>query len=99
MSTEAKTTSQRMSPQWNVRDTSRSIDTAVSHACLSNLVIYTEDMSHEAAIFETMQDYIVKHPCRVILILAKPRNGESKLEAKVAVHTYSSGSKSIPTFR
>jgi glucose-6-phosphate dehydrogenase assembly protein OpcA len=64
---------------------------AISHPCLSNLVIYTEDKGDEALISETIAEYVVKHPCRVILAVAQPRNGQAGLESAVSAHTYSDG--------
>ena len=64
------------------------IDTAVSHACLSNFIVFTEDPEDEALINETIPQYVIKHPCRVILILAKPRSSESKLEQSIHSHNY-----------
>jgi glucose-6-phosphate dehydrogenase assembly protein OpcA len=90
MSTEANVDSAAPAP-WNAAKLTRSIDASVSHACLSNLVIYTDDMSHEAVLTEAMGEYVVKHPCRIILLLARPRSAESKIEATVSLHTYSSG--------
>ena len=65
-----------------------SIDAVVSHACLSNFIIYSEDAGDEELIDETIPEYVVKHPCRVILILARPRASESRLELSVHTHTY-----------
>lgn len=65
---------------------------AISHPCLSNLVIYTEDRSDEVLMTETIAEYIVKHPCRVILAVAQPRSGQRALETTVSAHTYSDGS-------
>jgi len=65
-----------------------SIDTAVSHPCLSNLVVYTEDWNDEEIINGTIADFVIKHPCRVILILAQPRHAVSKLETQLFAHTY-----------
>lgn len=62
-----------------------------SHPCLSNLVVYSEDASDEKFITETIAQYIVKHPCRVILIIAQPRNAVSKLDANFSSHTYGDG--------
>ncbi|MGH7789227.1 MAG: glucose-6-phosphate dehydrogenase assembly protein OpcA [Candidatus Binatia bacterium] len=64
---------------------------AISQPCLSNLVIYTEDMGDEGLISETIAEYVVKHPCRVILAVAQPRNGRTGLESSVSAHTYSDG--------
>jgi glucose-6-phosphate dehydrogenase assembly protein OpcA len=64
------------------------IDTAVSHPCLSNLVVYTEDWGEEPFINETIAQFVVKHPCRVILIMAQPRHAISKLETNLFAHTY-----------
>lgn len=65
---------------------------AVSHPCLSNLVIYTEDPADERLITETIAEYIVKHPCRVILAVAQPRSGQRALDTSSSAHTYSDGS-------
>jgi len=65
---------------------------AGSHPCLSNLVIYTEDPGDELLITETIAEYIVKHPCRVILAMAQPRSAQKALESAVSAHTYSDGS-------
>ena len=65
---------------------------AGSHPCLSNLVIYTEDQGDELLITETIAEYIVKHPCRVILAMAQPRSAQKALESAVSAHTYSDGS-------
>jgi glucose-6-phosphate dehydrogenase assembly protein OpcA len=65
---------------------------AISHPCLSNLVIYTEDEGDEALMAETISQYIVRQPCRVILALAHPRSPERALEFKVSAHTYSDDS-------
>ena len=65
---------------------------AVSHPCLSNLVIYTEEKGDELLITETIAEYIVKHPCRVILAMAQPRSGQKALESAVSAHIYSDGS-------
>ena len=64
------------------------VDTAISHACLSNFIVFTEDPDDEAMINETIPQYVVKHPCRVILIMAKPRHSESKLGLEVHSHVY-----------
>ena len=64
---------------------------AISHPCLSNLVIYTEDPGDEAVVTETIAEYVVKQPCRVILAVAQPRNGQSGLASAVSAHTYSDG--------
>lgn len=66
----------------------RTIDTAVSHACLSNFIVFTEDPDDEAFINETIPQYVIKHPCRVILIFARPRQSESKLEQSIHSHNY-----------
>jgi len=65
---------------------------AISHPCLSNLVIYTEDKGDEGLMTETIAEYVVKHPCRVILAVAQPRSGQTALESAVSAHTYSDGS-------
>jgi len=64
----------------------------ISHPCLSNLVIYTEDRGDEALMTETIAEYIVEHPCRVILAVAQPRSGERALESFVSAHAYSDAS-------
>jgi len=69
-----------------------SIDSSLSQACLSNLIIYTEDMADQEAIGQTMAQFVVKHPCRVILILSQPRQGGAKIEAELSAHTYTSAS-------
>jgi len=63
------------------------VNTAVSHACLSNFIVFTEDADDEAMINAVIPQYVVKHPCRVILILAKPRHAESRLDLSVVTHT------------
>ncbi len=68
-----------------------SVESGVSQPCLSNLVVYTEDPSDEASVVQTIGQYIVKHPCRVILIIAQPRSASSKLDAQFSAHTYSDG--------
>lgn len=68
-----------------------SAEGSVSQPCLSNLVVYSEDPEDEAGVGETVAQYIVKHPCRVILIIAQPRSGTSKLDARFSAHTYSDG--------
>ena len=67
------------------------VDSGVSQPCLSNLVVYTEDPSEEAAITETITQYILKHPCRAIVILAQPRGTPPRLEAKFSSHTFGDG--------
>jgi glucose-6-phosphate dehydrogenase assembly protein OpcA len=69
-----------------------SIDSSLSQACLSNLIIYTEDMADQELISQTMAQFVVKHPCRVIVILSQPRQGGAKIEAEVSPHTYTSAS-------
>jgi glucose-6-phosphate dehydrogenase assembly protein OpcA len=65
---------------------------ASSHPCLSNLVIYTEDTGDEELITETIGEYVVKHPCRVIVAVARPRGSQTALESAVSAHVYSDGS-------
>lgn len=68
------------------------IDSSLSQACLSNLLIYTDDMNDQEAISETMSQFVVKHPCRVILILAQPRQPGARIDAELSAHTYTSAS-------
>src|ERR1700759_5216212 len=70
-----------------VGDHGGAIDTAVSHPCLSNMVVYTEDSNDEHVINDTISHVVGKHPCRVILILAQPRHAVSKLETALFAHT------------
>jgi glucose-6-phosphate dehydrogenase assembly protein OpcA len=69
-----------------------SIDNSLSQACLSNLIIYTEDMADQEVIAQTMSQFVVKHPCRLILILSSPRQAGAKIDAEVSAHTYTSAS-------
>jgi glucose-6-phosphate dehydrogenase assembly protein OpcA len=59
------------------------------HPCLSNLVVYTEDPADRLLITETVAEYVVKHPCRVILAMAEPRSPRRTLESTISTHTYS----------
>jgi glucose-6-phosphate dehydrogenase assembly protein OpcA len=68
------------------------IDPGVSQACLSNLVIFTEELEDLDKINQTVSAFVVKHPCRVILILAQPRAPESRLEAESTPRTFTSAS-------
>ena len=68
------------------------LDANVSQACLSNLVIFTEDLEELDKINETVSAFVVKHPCRVILILAQPRQQEARLEAESVPRTFTAAS-------
>ena len=72
---------------WGKASQSSAIDGAVSRACLSNLIIYTDDEKDQEMITATIAEFILKHPCRAILIIAQPKNAQSKLEANVFTHT------------
>ena len=76
----------------------RAVDTAISHACLSNFIVFTEDPDDEEMINETIPQYVMKHPCRVILILAKPRQSETRLELEVHTHSYRGPTGRTATF-
>ncbi len=78
--------------QWGKIVKKTPIDQGVSQACLSNLVIFTENLEDQRELNETISQFVVKHPCRVILILAQPRSSESKLEAESCPHTFVSSS-------
>ncbi|HZE96447.1 MAG TPA: glucose-6-phosphate dehydrogenase assembly protein OpcA, partial [Planctomycetota bacterium] len=56
-------------------------------ACFSNLVIYTEEPEDEKLLDGVMSEYVLKHPCRIILILAQPRQS-SKLETARVARTF-----------
>ncbi len=71
---------------WSRTTQTTAAESAVSHACLSNLIIYTEDILEEKHLTETIGEFVNKHPCRVILILAQPANRAAKLEASVVTH-------------
>jgi len=71
------------------------IDTGVAHPCLSNLIVYTEEASHEKTLGPTIAEYVARHPCRVILIHAQPRSSPAKLEAVVQPHTNTIGGSSV----
>jgi glucose-6-phosphate dehydrogenase assembly protein OpcA len=71
---------------WSKASQTVAIDSAVSRACFSNLIVYTEDVGDEEKITETISEFVGKHPCRTILIIAQPRNNESKLEVSVSTH-------------
>ena len=48
---------------------------SISQPCLANLVVYTEEKGDEALVTDTIAEYVVKQPCRVILAVAQPRGG------------------------
>ena len=73
---------------WTRINQSGPVEGGVSHACLSNLVIFTESAEDLAPIDETIAQFVVKHPCRVILINAQPRHVESKLQADYSPRTF-----------
>ena len=68
------------------------IDAGVSHACLSNLVIFTETADDLPVLNEVIGEFVLKHPCRVIVVHAQPRHPESKLEIDYNPHTFTSDS-------
>ncbi|MEI6233711.1 MAG: glucose-6-phosphate dehydrogenase assembly protein OpcA [Planctomycetota bacterium] len=59
-----------------------------SQPCLSNLVIYTEEAADEQLIRDTITQYILKHPCRVIVIFSLPRSAISRLDGSFSAHTF-----------
>jgi glucose-6-phosphate dehydrogenase assembly protein OpcA len=63
------------------------IASTTSHVCFSNLLIYTEDPDDQEKITEIIAEFVIKHPCRTILIFAQPKSTESKLEASLFTHT------------
>jgi glucose-6-phosphate dehydrogenase assembly protein OpcA len=63
--------------------------TAGSHPCLSNLIVYTEDPGDQPLITTTIAEYVVKHPCRVIVAMAEPRSTQRTLDSTFSTHTYS----------
>ena len=83
--------------QWGKIVKKNSIEQSVSQACLSNLVIFTENLEDQKELNEIISQFVVKHPCRVILILAQPRSADSRLEAESCPHTFttSSGKRGI----
>jgi len=76
---------------WTRADSSSAVDRTVSHACLSNLIIYTEDRSEEEGISKTIDDFVQKHPCRATLIVAQPLEKSGKIDASVTTHQSSLG--------
>lgn len=72
---------------WGKASQSTAIDGAVSRACLSNLLIYTDELKEEEKLTGTILEFMGKHPCRAILIVAQPKVSESRLEATVSTHT------------
>lgn len=74
---------------WNKAGQTTNIDGAVSRACFSNLIIYTEDPGAEPEITETIKEFVAKHPCRTILILSEPSHSESRLDVSVFTHASS----------
>ncbi len=79
---------------WTKASSNLATDGAVSRACLSNLIIYTEDLNDEEEITHTIAEFVPKHPCRAIMILAQPKSHESKIDVAVSTHTMSvSGSR------
>jgi glucose-6-phosphate dehydrogenase assembly protein OpcA len=66
------------------------VDSAVPQACLCNLVIYTEDPADEALISRTIGEYVLMHPCRVIVAISQPRK-PAELTTTVCTHTFSDG--------
>jgi glucose-6-phosphate dehydrogenase assembly protein OpcA len=73
---------------WTRINQSTAVESGVSHACLSNLVIFTEALEDAPLIDETIAQFVVKHPCRVIVIKAQPRHAESKIEADYSPRTF-----------
>src|SRR5262249_10638759 len=63
--------------------------TASSPPCLSNLVVYTEDPGDQPLITAAIAEYVVKHPCRVIVAMAEPRSAQRALDSTFSTHTYS----------
>ena len=68
------------------------IDGGVSHACLSNLVVFTETADDLPIINDIIGEFVLKHPCRVIVVYIQPRHPESKLEIESNLHTFVSDS-------
>jgi glucose-6-phosphate dehydrogenase assembly protein OpcA len=57
-------------------------------ACFSNLVIYTEDREDEAILDGVLSEYVIIHPCRIILIHANPRATKPRLESIPVLRTF-----------
>jgi glucose-6-phosphate dehydrogenase assembly protein OpcA len=71
---------------WTKASRSSGLENAVSHVCFSNLIVYTEDPNDVEWITGTVADFVGRHPCRTILILAQPRSPDAKLEVSASTH-------------
>lgn len=72
---------------WGKAAQTSSIDGAISRACLSNLIIYTEDPNDEEVITQVFAEFMGKHPSRAILVIAAPKSSVAKIAASVSTHT------------
>jgi glucose-6-phosphate dehydrogenase assembly protein OpcA len=94
MSTEATSALSDSKLIWTKASRSSGLDNAVSHVCFSNLIVYTEDPNDVEWITGTVADFVGRHPCRTILILAQPRLPDAKLEVSASTHiTQARGAK------
>lgn len=75
---------------WEKAAQTTALDGAVSRACLSNLIIYSEDLKDEEIVTQIFADFMGKHPARAIFIIAEPKSNESKVEARASTHTHTS---------
>ncbi len=76
---------------WSRAGQTATTERSISHACLSNLIIYTENLADEDVLSKIVAEFVQKHPCRAIVILAQPSEKSPKLQATVSTHESSIG--------
>jgi glucose-6-phosphate dehydrogenase assembly protein OpcA len=72
---------------WSNTGRPKNFDASVSHVCFSNLIVYTDNPDDEQKVTEILSQFIGKHPCRTILVIAQPKSSEAKLDVSTVTHT------------
>ena len=87
-SLDLKSIEHDLKASWASASRTSALDGSISRACLSNVIIYTEDPSEEPRLREIVTQFIEKHPCRTIVVMANPESGESSIHAEVSNHIF-----------
>ncbi|MBZ5535118.1 MAG: glucose-6-phosphate dehydrogenase assembly protein OpcA [Acidobacteriia bacterium] len=60
----------------------------VARASVLNLIVYTEDVTQESGVSETISELTVQNPCRAIVVIAVAGQDNLKMEAWISAHCH-----------
>lgn len=79
---------------WKETDSEAAQQTAITRACMSNLVVYSSTLEHAAKINDELAVVVQHHPARVLHLIGEANTGGAHIQAQVSAFCSFLGSPS-----